>query len=279
LPNWRLFTTSALRKKLGLAVKRRAFFQAKAQLFNQRINEISRLRKATQIVSLPSDVGEGMTIAFVSSRKGVETAKQAFAWSLAVKALLALLVIMPIAFFLAHVATRQLLKLADAMRELAAGNFAVVLPGIARKDEIGDIARAVENFKTVAVEKAAAEQEETRKAEARRQAEQRESTSKLANEFEAAVGTIVQAVSRNAGLLESAAGMLTATAEKTQHLSETVASSSEEASTNVRSVASSADKLIYSVGTIAKQVDRSSQIANEAVAQVKKADVSFGLQY
>jgi len=66
--------------------------------------------------------------------------------------------------------------------------------------------------------------------------------------------------------------MLTATAEKTQHLSEAAASSSEEASTNVRSVASSADKLIYSVGTIAKQVDRSSQIANEAVTQVKKAD-------
>ena len=227
---------------------------------------------SAQIVTLPSDVGEGMTVAFVSSRKTVETAKQAFAWSLAIKALLALLVIMPVAFFLAHLATRQLLKLADAMRELAAGNFAVVLPGIMRKDEIGDIARAVENFKTVAVEKAAAEQEETRKAEARRQAEQRESTNKLAHEFEKAVGTIVQAVSTNAGLLESAAGMLTATAEKTQHLSEAVASSSEEASTNVRSVASSADKLIHSVGTIAKQVDRSSQIANEAVAQVKKAD-------
>lgn len=227
---------------------------------------------SAQIVFLPSDVGEGMTIGFVSSRKAVETAKEAFAWSLTVKALLALLVIMPIAFFLAHLATRQLLKLAGAMRELAAGNFAVVLPGITRKDEVGDIARAVENFKTVAVEKAAAEQSETRKAESRRQAEQRESTNKLANEFEAAVGTIVQAVSTNAGLLESAAGTLTATAEKTQHLSQTVAASSEEASTNVRSVASSANKLIYSVDTIAKQVDRSSQIANEAVAQVKKAD-------
>jgi methyl-accepting chemotaxis protein len=225
-----------------------------------------------EIVSLPSDVGEGMTIAFVSRRTEVEAAKQAFAWSLTLKALLALVVILPIAFFLAHLATRQLLKLAGAMRELAAGKFDVVLPGIARNDEIGDIARAVENFKTVAVEKAAAEQQERREADERRQAEQRQNTKKLADEFETAIGSIVGAVSTNASLLESAAGTLTATAEKTQQLSTAVASSSEEASANVRSVADSTDKLISSVGMVAEQVHRSSKIANEAVAQVQKAD-------
>ncbi len=225
-----------------------------------------------QIVTLPSDVGEGMTIGFVASRKAVEASKQAFAWSLTVKALIALLIIMPAAFFLAHLATRHLLKLAGAMRELAAGRFDVVLPGIARKDEIGDIARAVENFKTVAVDKAAAEQEERRKADDLRQAEQKRSMGKLADEFESAIGSIVQAVSTNAGLLEAAAGTLTATAERTQQRSTVVASSSEEASANVQSVANSADKLISSVGVIAEQVDRSSQIASQAVAKVQKAD-------
>jgi D-hexose-6-phosphate mutarotase len=58
-----------------------------------------------------------------------------------------------------------------------------------------------ENFKTVAIEKAAAEQEETRNAEERRQAEQKESTNKLANEFEMAIGTIVEA--RNESVLWS----------------------------------------------------------------------------
>ncbi len=233
---------------------------------------LSDVPYSAQIVSLPSDVGEGMTIAFVSSRAGVEATKRAFAWSLTIKALLALLVIMPIAFFLAHLATRQLLKLAGAMRELAAGRFDVVLPGIARKVEIGDIARAVENFKTVAVEKAAAEQEEQRKMDRRRQAEQKESMRKLATEFEAAIGSIVDAVSQNAGLLETAAGTLTTTADKTQQLSAAVASSSEQASANVQSVAASADRLISSVGEISKQVDRSSYISKEAVEQVQKAD-------
>ena len=46
-----------------------------------------------------------------------------------------------------------------AMAELAAGNFAVVLPGLGRKDEIGDIATAVEAFKLKAIEKAHLETE------------------------------------------------------------------------------------------------------------------------
>jgi len=34
-----------------------------------------------------------------------------------------------------------------AMRELAGGNFDVVLPGLGRKDEVGEMAGAVEEFK------------------------------------------------------------------------------------------------------------------------------------
>ncbi len=41
-----------------------------------------------------------------------------------------------------------------AMRELAGGNFDVVLPGLGRKDELGEMAGAVEEFKVQAVAKA-----------------------------------------------------------------------------------------------------------------------------
>ena len=41
-----------------------------------------------------------------------------------------------------------------AMRELAGGNFDVVLPGLGRKDELGEMAGAVEEFKLQAVAKA-----------------------------------------------------------------------------------------------------------------------------
>src|SRR5262249_55195987 len=50
--------------------------------------------------------------------------------------------------------TGPLAKIQQAMLKLAGGDFEVVLPGLERKDEIGAMAKAVEQFKVVAVEKA-----------------------------------------------------------------------------------------------------------------------------
>ncbi|MDR3485363.1 MAG: methyl-accepting chemotaxis protein [Bradyrhizobium sp.] len=226
----------------------------------------------TRIVHLPSDVGEGMTLAFVSSLKEVEAEKRGFAWSIALKGLLALLVVLPLSFFGAHLATRQLLRLADAMRQLATGRLDVVLPGIDRQDEIGDIAKAVENFKVVAVEKAKAEQDEKRLADEQARAERKLTMQRLADEFETTLGGIIDAVSSNSAMLENAARTLTATAQNTQRLTATVAASSEDASTNVQSVAASAAELTSSVQDIAAKVGESHRISGEAVTRAEKAD-------
>jgi len=97
-----------------------------------------------------------------------------------------------IAFFTARSVSNPILALTMGMRELAEGNFGVELPGLKRKDEIGNIAKAVEAFKVKAAERAeaeaAAKAEQDRVAEAERQA----AMAKMANEFEAAVGGIVQ---------------------------------------------------------------------------------------
>ncbi len=64
-------------------------------------------------------------------------------------------------------------QLSAAMRKLAGGDFDVVLPGLERKDEIGAMATAVEEFKVVSAEKAHGETEEAvrrQKAEAEIQA-------------------------------------------------------------------------------------------------------------
>src|SRR5262249_39351994 len=63
--------------------------------------------------------------------------------------------------------------LTGGMLQLADGKFDVVLPGLGRKDEIGEIAQAVETFKVKAADKAAAEADEVlrrQKAEAEAQA-------------------------------------------------------------------------------------------------------------
>ena len=50
--------------------------------------------------------------------------------------------------------SRPMIAMCKAMRELAGGNFDVVLPGLGRKDELGEMAGAVEEFKMQAVAKA-----------------------------------------------------------------------------------------------------------------------------
>ena len=80
-------------------------------------------------------------------------------------------------------------RLAAAMRELACGRFDVVLPGLGRKDEIGDIAEAVGQFKIVVVEKARREADEVlqrQKAEAEARARAAEEQARRAREREKA---------------------------------------------------------------------------------------------
>jgi methyl-accepting chemotaxis protein len=89
--------------------------------------------------------------------------------------------------------TGPLAALTAAMKELAAGNFAVVLPGLGRKDEIGNIAGAVETFKVKAAERAQREAEEKVEQDKKAAAEREVAMQQMASEFEAAVGNLVKA--------------------------------------------------------------------------------------
>ena len=181
-----------------------------------------------------------------------------------------------LALLIGRSVARPLSAMAAAMRELAQGNFDVVLAGIGRRDEIGEMAQAVDAFKLKAIEKAQREAEQ-KEAEARAAAAERKTAMhKLADSFEAAVGDIVQTVSAASTQLEAAAGTLTKTAETTQHLSGSVASASQQASANVQSVASATDELGSSISEIARQVQESSRIAGDAVKQAERTDHRIG---
>jgi len=123
--------------------------------------------------------------------------------------------------------------------------------------------------KLEAEEQASAERKVARE---KAEAERKTVMSGLADDFERAVGKIVDTVSTTSTELESAAGSMSRTAETTQQLSAAVAAASEESSTNVQSVASASDEMAASVSEISRQVQESSRIAMEAVAQARKTD-------
>jgi methyl-accepting chemotaxis protein len=164
---------------------------------------------------------------------------------------------------------RPMRALSAAMEELAGGNFAVVLPGLGRKDELGQVAGAVEKFKVVSEQKARDEAEAKHRQDEIAAQQRKAEMVKLADQFEGAVGEIVETVSSASTELEASASTLTATAERSQELATTVAAASEEASTNVQSVASATEELSSSVNEISRQVQESARMAGEAVDQAR----------
>jgi methyl-accepting chemotaxis protein len=172
--------------------------------------------------------------------------------------------------------SRPMTAMCKAMRELASGKFDVVLPGLGRKDELGEMASAVEEFKLQAIAKAerdaAAQDAQNKAGSAARRAE----LIRFADDFETAVGAIVSSVSASAVQLESAAGTLTRTAETTQSLSSHVAGASEEASSNMQSVAAATEELSTSVDEIGRRVRDSNRIAEAAVLQAQQTDGRIG---
>jgi len=180
------------------------------------------------------------------------------------------------ALMLARGISRPMTAMCKAMRELAGGNFEVVLPGLGRRDELGEMAAAVEEFKKQAIAKAerdATTQEMQNKASA---AARRQEMIRFADEFETAVGSIVSNVSSSAAQLEAAAGTLTRTAETTQSLSNRVAESSGAASSEMRSVAEATEELSSSVSEIGRRVRESNDIAVAAVRQAEETDGRIG---
>ncbi|UYO48553.1 HAMP domain-containing protein [Rhodopseudomonas palustris] len=162
---------------------------------------------------------------------------------------------------------RPLAELGGALHKLAQGRLDLTLPGLDRKDEIGDMANAIEDLKVHAAAKAREEAEARIRQDAIAAAQRRADMHKLADDFESAIGEIIETVSSAATELEASAGTLNVNAERAQHLTVTVAGASEEASTNVQSVASASEEMTASVEEISRQVQASAKIASDAVEQ------------
>jgi methyl-accepting chemotaxis protein len=181
-----------------------------------------------------------------------------------------------LAVVLARGISRPMQAMCAAMRRLAGGDFDVVLPGLGRCDEIGDMAAAVEEFKMQAGRKAVQDAEAREHGAAAAREARRVELIRFASDFETAVGAIVSHVSDAATQLAQAAATLTRTAETTQGLSGEAAGTSHDASSNMQSVASATEKLSASVVEIGSQVSQSSRIAEGAVQQADETDSRIG---
>ena len=161
---------------------------------------------------------------------------------------------------------RGMSRLSDSMRALAAGDTEAEIAGIGRRDEIGDMAAAVQVFKDNMIRNAALEAEaKAREAEAA--VERRRLMQDLADRFENAVGGIVAAVSSAATELQHTAESMSSAATETAAQATTVAAAAEQAANNVQVVASAAEEMGASVQEIGSQVERSAGMSKLAVSE------------
>lgn len=179
------------------------------------------------------------------------------------------------AMFLARGLVRPVNAITVAMGELAAGNLAVDIPGIGRKDEVGAIADAVAVFKTSAVERQLLEHKQ-KEAEEQAAAQRKAELRLFADRFEATVGGIIGTVSSAAAKLESSATSLTQGSVLAEKQSAAVACASSEASNNVQAVAAATNEMTAAIEEITRQVQASSVVADQAVRQAQNTDARVG---
>ncbi|WP_334127758.1 methyl-accepting chemotaxis protein [Sneathiella sp.] len=199
---------------------------------------------------------------------------------------------------------RPLSQLTAAMSALANGQNDITIAGLERRDDVGDMSRAVQIFKANAEnlqrleiqrkqdaeEKAAAAAARRREEEQRLEAERRreqEAAAKaaaervafagaIAEKLEASVNTVARDISGAAEVMEEKAKSMVTSAADTDTHSSAIAAASERAAENVSGVATAAEELSASLQEIARQVDASAKLSKDTMDVAESTDQVVG---
>ncbi|KIL99466.1 Methyl-accepting chemotaxis protein [Paramagnetospirillum magnetotacticum MS-1] len=167
------------------------------------------------------------------------------------------------AFLIGRGITGPVNAMTRAMGILAGGDTSVAIPATGQKDEIGEMAQAVQVFKDNAI-RVTAMQKEQEEAKARAEAERRQAMLNMADNFEAAVMGLVKSVAAQATEMQATAQGMSAAADQGNAQASTVAAAAEQATANVQTVAAAAEELSSSISEISRQVAQAAQISKTA---------------
>ncbi|MDC9701665.1 MAG: HAMP domain-containing methyl-accepting chemotaxis protein [Alphaproteobacteria bacterium] len=153
-------------------------------------------------------------------------------------------------------------EMRDAMNSLAKGNHNIDIPAFARRDELGQMAAAVQIFRDNAVNRQRLEDEQKTDDLARRSRQQR--VENLISDFRVSTQGLLEAVSAHMGKMRGRAKALGQIAEDSDKRASEIVLSSEEASSNVLNVALASEELAASIKKIASKVSETTKIVSQA---------------
>jgi len=158
-------------------------------------------------------------------------------------------------------------KAVRALKKISDNDYNVEVTGEKRKDEIGEIARAITvlrgSLKEAEEAKIDKENSDAKQAEMREQ-ERKELLAALGQELRSTVGESLQVLQEGANVLDDAARALTAVSNETSQVVSGTSELSEMASVNVQTVASAAEEMSASIGQIDEQITKTGQIVEDA---------------
>ena len=165
-------------------------------------------------------------------------------------------------------------RITRTMSQLAGGDLTVDIEGAERRDQVGNMARAVGIFKDNAIRIAEVESDKKRLAE-QTERDRKAGLTDLASRLESTVKTIADSVKQSALRMHDGAATMTGAAERTKTRSSAVAAASEQASVNVQTVASAAEELSASIREIGRQAQSSATVAGRAASQASKTTATM----
>lgn len=156
------------------------------------------------------------------------------------------------------------------MRALGQGNLDVEIARTQDRTEIGDMARALEIFKTALIAKRTSD--DAAAAQAREKIARAQRVDVVVQGFESMIGKLVGSLSASAAELGIAADGLAATAAMTGKVTGEAADASQDISASVQTAATSIDQITSSIAEINRQVLEASRVAGDAVSQAENTD-------
>jgi methyl-accepting chemotaxis protein len=151
--------------------------------------------------------------------------------------------------------------LASVMRRLADGNLQQEIPSVARRDEIGAMAKAVLVFRDNAIARERLEEEaaQTEHEKAKRNGELEASLAA----FQSAMRNVVSTVAGNTAEMQRTAEALTSISTQTSQEADAATAVSGQTSEHVTMVAASTDQLSSSIQEISRQVQGVAEIVRQ----------------
>ena len=192
-------------------------------------------------------------------------------WAIAAAVVCGLLGFLIALLLSSRIVGRPLARVLEDMTGIARGELGIRVRMQKRRDDIGDMARAVQVFKDNAL-RIDELNRQTAEAEAQAREERSKTLQQMADAFEAQVLNVVRVVGDSVEKLQKTSTSMTSLTDDAATEAQSVAAAAQQASGNVQSVAGAAEQLASSIGEISRQVFEAEQVTERASTEAERAD-------